>query len=125
MSRVPNKVARVSEPTSCSPSPAEPQACAICAQDSKEKDLIEKRLERQAIELHRHGMALLQVTVTTVDLRPQLRESLVGQAIRLLRLHNETVDALGRYRRNGEQKVVVQYFHVENGGKAVVGTVVQ
>lgn len=123
MSRVHKKVAHVSEPTSCSSSLAKPQVCAICAQDCKEKDLIEQRLERQAIELHRHGMALLEFTAG--DLRAQLRDSLVGQALKLLRLHNETVDALGRFRRNGEQKVVVQYVHVENGGKAVVGTVMQ
>ena len=49
----------------------------------------------------------------------------MSQAIKLLRLHNETVDTLGRYRRNGEQKVVVQYVNVQNGGQATVGAVIQ
>lgn len=123
MSRVHKKVTHVQEKTPPALSLAQPQVCAICSHDCKEKDLIEQRLERQAIELHRHGMHILEFAAG--ELRAQLRESMLGQAIKLLRLHNETVDALGRYRRNGEQKVVVQYVNVENGGKAVVGTVVQ
>lgn len=102
---------------------SKPLLCNICTQDCKEKDLIEQRLERQALELHRHGMTILEFA--SGDLRSQIRDSLLNQAIKLLRLHNETIDTLARYRRNGEQKVVVQYVNVENGGKAVVGTVVQ
>jgi len=44
-------------------------------------------------------------------------------AIKLLRLHNETIEALSRYRRGGEQKVVVQHVNVNNGGQAIVGNV--
>jgi hypothetical protein len=47
-------------------------------------------------------------------------ESIMSTAMKLLRLHNETVDVLNRYRRRGEQKVIVQHIHVEEGGKAIV-----
>ena len=42
-------------------------------------------------------------------------------AIKLLRLHNETVEALSRYRRKGERRVVVQHVTIEGGGQAIVG----
>jgi len=44
-------------------------------------------------------------------------------AIKLLRLHNETIETLGRYRRGGEQKVTVQHVNVNEGGKAIIGNV--
>ena len=39
---------------------------------------------------------------------------------KLSRLQNETIEALTRYRRKGEQKVTVQHVNVSNGGQAVV-----
>jgi hypothetical protein len=45
-------------------------------------------------------------------------------AIKLLRLHNETTEALARYRRKGEQKVVVQHVNVNDDGKAIVGNMI-
>lgn len=36
-------------------------------------------------------------------------ESNMGYAIKLLRLHNETVETLGRYKRGGEQRVNVTH----------------
>lgn len=44
-------------------------------------------------------------------------------ATKLLRLHNETVEAINKYRRGGEQRVVVQHVQVNEGGKAIVGGV--
>lgn len=85
--------------------------------------VIEDRLLRQATELHAQGLRLLEFAGSLESLR--MRDSLMNQAIKLLRLHNETVDTLGRYRRNGEQKVVVQYVNVQGGGQATVGAVIQ
>lgn len=53
------------------------------------------------------------------------REFYLKSAVRLLRLHNETVEALNRHRRGGTQNVVVQDVQVNNGGKAVVGGVLE
>lgn len=44
----------------------------------------------------------------------------MNQAMKILRLANETVESLTRYRRKGEQKVIVQHVNVNNGGQAVV-----
>jgi hypothetical protein len=50
-------------------------------------------------------------------------EANMNYAIKLMRLHNETVETLNRYRRKGEQKVSVQhqYVQVNEGAKAIVG----
>ena len=40
-----------------------------------------------------------------------------------IRLHNETIETLSRYRRGGEQKVTVQHVNVNDGGKAIIGNV--
>ena len=44
-------------------------------------------------------------------------------AIKLLRLYNETIQAITKYRRGGEQKLVIQHVNVNQGGQAVVGGV--
>jgi len=41
-----------------------------------------------------------------------------NKAIKLLRLHNETIEALNRYRRGGEQKVTVTHAVITD--KAIV-----
>ncbi len=46
------------------------------------------------------------------------------RGIKLLRLHNETTKAAARYRRKGEQKVVVQHVNVNDGGKAIIGNMI-
>ncbi len=44
----------------------------------------------------------------------------INRATKLMRLYNETLDTLSKYRRKGEQRVVVQHVNVNNGGQAVV-----
>jgi len=51
-------------------------------------------------------------------------EFYLKNAIKLLRLHNETIEALGKYRRGGTQNVIVQHVRVNDGGKAIVGNMI-
>ena len=44
----------------------------------------------------------------------------INRATKLGRLFNETLEALNKHRRKGEQKVTVQHVNVSNGGQAVV-----
>lgn len=44
-------------------------------------------------------------------------------AARLLSLYNRQVEALIRYRKKGQQRIVVERVTVENGGRAIVGNV--
>ncbi len=54
-------------------------------------------------------------------LTPEQVDSFINRSTKLTRLYNETVDTLSRYRRKGEQKVVVQHVNVNQGGQAMVG----
>lgn len=42
-------------------------------------------------------------------------------ALKLLQMHNETIECLNRLRRVNEQKIVVQHINVSNSAKAIVG----
>lgn len=44
----------------------------------------------------------------------------INRATKLMRVYNETLDALNKHRRKGVQKVSVQYVNVNDGGQAVV-----
>lgn len=47
----------------------------------------------------------------------------VNRATKLMHLFLEQMEALSRYRRNGEQKVTVKHVTVNEGGQAIVGAV--
>lgn len=51
------------------------------------------------------------------------RDLNINRATKLMRVYNDTLDALNRHRRKGEQRVVVQHVNVHNGGQAIVGEV--
>jgi len=87
--------------------------------DAKPKEPMEARLLLQAHALYAQGMKYLS-RAESQDMIPQA-EHFMKFAIKLLRLHNETIEALNKYRRKGEQRVVVQRVNVNDGGKAIVG----
>jgi hypothetical protein len=75
--------------------------------DLQPKDVMETRLITQASALFSHGLVNLR-RAETADMMCH-SEYYTNKAVRLLRLHNETIDALGRYRRGGEQRVTVTH----------------
>ncbi len=72
------------------------------------KDVVEARMISQANALYSQGMGMLakMENAQRVDF---LRE-FGNLALKLLRLHNETVEGLCRYRRGGEQRVTVVHM---------------
>lgn len=76
-------------------------------QDLKPKDSIEAKLIVQADVLFSHGLSNLRRSETTD--RINHAEYYSNKGIKLLRLHNETIEALSKYRRGGEQKVTVTH----------------
>jgi hypothetical protein len=90
--------------------------------DFAPQDAIEAKLCLQATALYSQGMQYLSKAERASMV--QTAEMFMKFAIKLLRLHNETIEALNRHRRKGEQKVVVQHVNVENGGKAIVGNLI-
>lgn len=87
--------------------------------DSAPKDSTEAKLCVQSTVLFAQGMRLMQNAESCS--RIDHSEYYMKNAIKLLRLHNETIEALGKYRRGGEQRVVVQHVQVNDGGQAIVG----
>ncbi len=83
-------------------------------------DEIEGMLVTRLIALHFQThkymtfMGSQGLTVEQVD-------SCINRSSKLTRLYNETLEALMRYRRKGEQKVIVQHVNVNDGGRAIVG----
>ena len=56
------------------------------------------------------------------DLTPTLQEC-GSLAVKLLRTYTAQVEALARLRRGGEQRIIVQHAHIDDGGQAIVGAV--
>lgn len=75
--------------------------------DIKPGDSVEARFAVQASVLFSHGLSNLKRAETADILCHSEHHS--NKAIKLLRLHNETIEALNRYRRGGEQKVTVTH----------------
>jgi hypothetical protein len=76
----------------------------------------EARLVAQANGLYNHGMLCLSESSKQGWLLKE--EHYTRNAIKLLRLHNETVLALNKLRRGGEQKMIVQHVNIEGGQAA-------
>lgn len=91
--------------------------------DMEPKDSIEMRLCSQLTSLYAQSMNYL----SKADKADMLchKEFYLKSSMKLLRLHNETIEALSKYRRQGEQKIIVQHVNVENGAKALVGNFLQ
>ena len=88
----------------------------------KPADEVEAMLASKLIVIHFQSMEFFRRSTlenqmsTGIDLN-------VNRATKLTRLYNETLETLMRYRRKGEQKVIVQHVQVNEGGQAVVGGV--
>jgi hypothetical protein len=88
--------------------------------EEKPKDLIEARLLTQIHALYTQGMKCLERAEQAEY--PHVAELRMKIALKLLRMHNETLESLRKHRQRGEQRVVVQHVQVNNGGKAIVGS---
>lgn len=84
------------------------------------RDIYEGMLCKNLVALEDNFMAAM-ARVAKSDTIPRM-EANMNAAAKLCRLLNETIDALNKYRRKGQQTVTVQHQHVNvgNGGQAVV-----
>ncbi|MFA6263714.1 MAG: hypothetical protein WCW33_04185 [Candidatus Babeliales bacterium] len=83
------------------------------------QDEIEGMLCTRLVALHDHYMTRLMRVKSTEHINQS--EFQINSAIKLMRIYNETLEALSRYRRKGEQRVMVQHVNVNRGGQAIVG----
>lgn len=90
--------------------------------DIKPGDPIEGMIATQMIAVNHAAMLMTRRIVTSDDSFLQT-ELAVNLACKLQRTLVALVEALHRYRSGGQQRVVVEHVHVNEGGQAVVGTV--
>jgi hypothetical protein len=85
------------------------------------QDEYEGQLVAQLVVLHEHAMDWLGRANRTE--RVDFANVYLNGASKLLTRHHETLDALLKYRKKGEQRVHVEHVHVHEGGQAIVGNV--
>lgn len=88
----------------------------------KPADEYEGMLISRLIVLHDQYMHFMAQSIHTKNI--EHRERFINSATKLMRVYNETLEALNKHRRKGEQKVTVTHNHVNvnDGGKAIVGS---
>lgn len=83
------------------------------------KDEIEGMLCTRLLVLHDQYMEFMKRTANGTQTCAGIDLN-INRSTKLMRLYNETLEALMRYKRKGEQKVTVQHVNVNKGGQAVV-----
>lgn len=85
----------------------------------KPADEIESMLISKLIVLHFQSMEFIGRSFRE-NQTPQNVDLNINRSTKLMRLYNETLETLMRYRRKGEQKVTVQHISVGGEAKAVI-----
>src|SRR6202158_4378500 len=105
-----------------------PDAVNLCFMISmvksiKPRDSIEAMLVAQMVSVHVMAMRCAYHLANAEDIA---RQDSAGRALgRLARTFPAQMEALNRYRNNGEPAITVQNVSVQDGGKAIVGNVTQ
>ncbi len=82
------------------------------------KDIIESQLCSRLLVLHSKAMYFIKEAACAEY--EKVIDSNINRFTKLMRLYNETLEALNRHRRKGEQRVTVQHVYINKGGQAVV-----
>ena len=89
----------------------------------KPRDAVEAMLVAQMVSVHVMAMRCAYQLANADDIA---RQDSAGRALgRLARTFPVQIEALNRYRQNGEPAITVQNVSVADGGKAIVGNVTQ
>ncbi|HEY8566553.1 MAG TPA: hypothetical protein VIL65_13700 [Beijerinckiaceae bacterium] len=86
------------------------------------RDEVEGMLGAQMVACHNAAMECYRRAMIP-DQSFEGRKENLTQANKLTRSYTTLMDALGRHRGKGQQKVTVEHVHVHAGGQAIVGTV--
>ena len=89
----------------------------------KPRDSVEAMLVAQMVSVHVMAMRCAHHVAYAEDIAR--RDSAVRALGRLARTFPAQIEALNRYRNNGEPAITVQNVSVGDGGKAIVGNVTQ
>lgn len=86
------------------------------------RDEIEGMLAIQMIAVHNVAMETMKRAMITGQTF-EGEEANINRATKMLRTFAAQMEALKRYRTGGQQKVIVEHVHVNEGGQAIVGAV--
>jgi hypothetical protein len=86
------------------------------------QDELEGMLAAQMVAAHNATMECFKRAMI-VDQSIDSRDYNLNHAGKLMRAYAGMMEALGRYRGKGQQRIIVQHVNVENGGQAIVGNV--
>lgn len=88
------------------------------------QDEIEGMLAVQMIGVHNMAMITLARAILS-NQTIEGKQANVNQSTKMLRTYIAQMEAIKKYRTGGQQKMVVEHVHVNEGGQAIVGTVNQ
>jgi hypothetical protein len=89
----------------------------------KPRDSVEAMLVAQMVSVHMMAMRCAHHLANAEDIA---RQDSAGRALgRLARTFPAQMEALNRYRNNGEPAIAVQNVSIQDGGKAIVGNITQ
>jgi hypothetical protein len=98
-------------------------AFMISMKSIKPRDSVEAMLVAQMVSVH---VMAMRCTYRLANAEDIARQDSAGRALgRLARTFPAQMEALNRYRNNGEPAITVQNVSVQDGGKAIVGNVTQ
>ena len=104
---------------SAHPTQTEFNAARAAIDGMRPADEIEAMLAIQMVATQDVAMEMMSRAKQS-EFMPQLQEC-GALAVKLLRTYAAQVEAFARLRRGGEQRVIVQHLHVNEGGQAIVG----
>lgn len=87
------------------------------------KDELEGMLALQMVAVHNLTMEMAKRAIESDS--TEVVDSKVNRVVKLSRTFTAQIEALGKHRTKGQQKVVVEHVTVNRGGQAIVGTVEQ
>jgi hypothetical protein len=85
------------------------------------KDWPEAMLAAQMVAAHNLAMELSHQALNTSSF--SLREQMLKHTAKLMGLYSRQLEALGKYRGNGQQNIRVEHVNVAPGAQAIVGNV--
>jgi hypothetical protein len=88
-------------------------------QDGFEGMLISQMLTVYDKAMECFSLSTLESNKRSVD----IRDLLIKQGAKLMRLFNQQVETLDKHRNKGRQKMTVEHIHIYQGGQAVIGNV--
>lgn len=98
------------------------QAALVGLMGAAPKDELEGMAAAQMVAAHNATMECFKRAMIP-DQSVDSRDYNLNHAGKLMRAYAGMIEALGRYRGKGQQKVTVEHVHVHAGGQAIVGNV--